>query len=99
MEIKEIANAIRIVSGDTAELPLTYVNAMNMNTNVVDFQFVFANRIVDNQKQETIIKELQRIVMSPQHAKMMLNLLRGQVEGYETKFGTIDIPPVEEKNG
>jgi hypothetical protein len=99
MEIKEMSPTIRVASGDTVDLPITYVNAMNINANVVDFQFVFANQIVDNQKQEIVIKELQRIVMSPQHAKVMLNLLRGQVEGYETKFGTINIPPVEEKNG
>jgi len=98
MEIQKIANAIRVISGDTAELPLTYVNSMSINASVVDFQFVLSNQIVDNHKKEIILKELHRIVMSPQHAKAVLNLLGKQIEEYENRFGTIIIP-VEEKNG
>ena len=98
MEIQKIPNAIRVISGDTAELPLTYVNSMSINASVVDFQFVLSNQIVDNHKKEIILKELHRIVMSPQHAKAVLNLLGKQIEEYENRFGTIIIP-VEEKNG
>lgn len=96
MEIKEITNAIRVVSGDTVELPLTYVNSMSINASVVDFQFVLGNQIVDNNNKEIILKELHRIAMSPQHAKAILNLLGKQIEEYEKRFGTIIIP-VEEK--
>jgi hypothetical protein len=33
-----------------------------------------------------------RVAVSPQHAKLLLNLLRENVEKYEEKFGEIPVP-------
>lgn len=36
-----------------------------------------------------------RVVVSPQHAKLLLNLLHENVEKYEEKFGEISVPKKE----
>lgn len=47
---------------------------------------------VDNDMQHTVITEHNAIVLRPQMAKVLLNLLQENLENYEDKFGEIDLP-------
>lgn len=87
---------VRMVSADRADLPLTYVNAISIEASYMDFHFILANQFSGN-NDEVLVKELHRIVMSPQHAKAVLSMLSKQIKKYEDKFGNI-LTPGEESN-
>lgn len=51
---------------------------------------------IENSRQETIYVEHNSVVMNPYIAKMLMNLLKDNIEKYEKKFGEIKI--VESKS-
>lgn len=65
----------------------------NQGSMILDFKLT-APRFdqADNDSQHTIITEHNAVVMQPQMAKMLLQLLEENIENYEEKFGEIEIP-------
>lgn len=47
---------------------------------------------VDDEVQHTVITQHEPIVLDPQMAKVLLNLLQENLSNYEDKFGEIEIP-------
>lgn len=47
---------------------------------------------VDDDSQHTLITEHDAVVIQPQMAKILLNLLEDNVQEYEEKFGEITVP-------
>lgn len=78
------------------ELTLNYSNAVTINSNYMDFQFVFSQQIVE---ENVVVKELCKVVMSPQHAKVFRDLLDNQIKKYEKYNGEIYTPEIKEQNG
>jgi hypothetical protein len=75
--------------------PSAYCNSAQIVVSFFDFNFDF-NQTVPVQAEEGELPAVstnlvQRIVMSPQHAKAFLNALQQNVDHYERQFG--QIPP------
>jgi hypothetical protein len=52
---------------------------------------------VEENTEHTVITEHDAIVLQPQMAKVLLNLLEENIENYEEKFGEIELPDAEEQ--
>lgn len=63
-----------------------YSNSIQVQLQAFDAQIKFAFQDAD----ETT--ELVNIVLSPQHLKILYQMLGGAVEQYEKEFGNINIP-------
>ena len=69
-------------------LPEYYTDSVNFMTNIYGFTLEFGVM----QQQDDPPRQLVRIKMSPQHAKIMSLLLRKNVTEYERRIGTIILP-------
>ncbi len=77
-------------------LPL-YSNSVQIQLSSWDLSFEFAQLSFIRNEQEgqpatAAVKAVQRIVMSPQHAKAFSEILRQNVEEWEKQFGEIRLP-------
>lgn len=72
-------------------LSAVYANLAVMSTTRNEFVFDFSQMFPPDPRAHV----QARVVMSPQHAKLVLNLLQRNIERYEAQHGTIDanIPP------
>jgi len=78
------------------ESPLLYSNRVQIQLSSWDFNFEFAQLLIVPNDQEgqaatVAVNAIQRIVMSPQHAKAFLEILRQNVEEWEKQFGEIQL--------
>lgn len=81
----------RIENPDT---PTFYVNNVEMRSSQWDVRFVMGE--VDEASDDTLaVKELVRVYMSPQHAKVFAEVLAAQIKRYEDTFGPINVGPLE----
>lgn len=69
-------------------LPEYYTDSVNFMTNIYGFTLEFGVM----QQQDDPPRQLVRIKMSPQHAKIMSLLLRKNVTEYERRIGTVILP-------
>ena len=84
-------NVLRDVPALPEGVPTTYVNSANILSSVYDLTMDMGVIVgVKGGKIETRV--LQRIVMSPSHAKVFLEILKKHVEVYEETFGPIPSP-------
>ncbi|MDG1570122.1 DUF3467 domain-containing protein [Bacillus cereus] len=60
-----------------------YSNSVNVSTNIYDFTLRF------EQKNPSGSTEICSIIMSPEHTKVLANVLMNSVQEYEEKYGTI----------
>lgn len=65
---------------------------------VLDFKKT-APRIdqVGEEQSQTLVTEHNPVLLQPQAAKMMMKILKNNVEKYEEKFGEIELPERNEK--
>jgi hypothetical protein len=69
---------------ENADLPPQYANYFQIGYNSVEFLLDFGRQFGN------AVAELQtRIVTNPAHAKMLCDLLRRSIRGYEDRFGPI----------
>jgi Protein of unknown function (DUF3467) len=69
-----------------------YCNSVRMTIGLWDFRFNIGE--VEEANEEVIrVSEKLSIVMSPQHAKMFLQVFQTNLGRYEEKFGEIKLPP------
>jgi hypothetical protein len=73
---------------DLISLPEYYTDSVNFMTNIYGFTLEFGVM----QQQDDPPRQLVRIKMSPQHAKIMSLLLRKNVQEYERRIGTVILP-------
>lgn len=69
---------------------LLYTNSFNINASAYDFTFKFYR---EERTDETniILNQVAELIMSPQLAKDLINILSGVVESYETDLGKINV--------
>ncbi len=90
---KMIDNQNLVVENQKENSITFYTNAASIIPNYYDFQFVFTNQSLEEAKIPKVIrKELCRVFMSPQHAKVLSTLLTENVKKYEQRFGEIIVP-------
>jgi flagellar protein FlaG len=70
----------------------TYANSVQVRVSVWDFQLVFGLASSDNPEQVTINNK-QSIILSPQQAKALWNVLGQNLAQYEQAFGTLNLEP------
>ncbi len=70
------------------DLPEYYTDSVNFMTNIYGFTLEFGVM----QAQDAPPRQVARIKMSPQHAKIMSLLLRKNVQEYERRIGTVILP-------
>ena len=78
-------------------VPVYYCNIAQIEVNIYDFNFKFG---IKKKRNEPISEEdfdLQ-IIMSPQHAKSLLEALNQTIKNYEENFGIINTEPVKQQN-
>lgn len=78
--------------------PPLYSNNVQILLSTWDFTFEFSQLLLgtpdeENQPPTLSVGAAQRIIMSPQHAKAFLNVLRENVAQWEQQFGEIRLPP------
>lgn len=71
---------------------VVYANQVGISVSPWDFMFQFG---LITETSETVLKAQEQVCvyMSPQHAKVFLDLASRQVTVYEEKFGPIPQPP------
>jgi hypothetical protein len=76
------------VDGES-KLPVFYINGVNVEVSVYDFILNCGLRTVEQKEPSPLVK----IVMSPQHAKVLASLLTNSVNQYEKDLGELPLPP------
>ncbi|WP_242280679.1 DUF3467 domain-containing protein [Bacillus cereus group sp. BfR-BA-01347] len=80
--VVEVAENIGKETQNTTKIA-EYSNSVNVATNIYDFTLSF------EQKNSSGTIEISSIIMSPEHTKVLANLLMSSVNEYEEKYGTI----------
>ncbi|SRR6266542_4050834 len=76
---------------ESVPFPTFYTNNIQINHSLFDFSFLVMDRL--DQESFTI---RARVLMSPTHAKALLNTLQIQVTKYEQRFGELALPKKRE---
>ena len=66
-----------------------YTDFAMIAKNMLGFNLDFMQRVPGRAEQLNVVS---RIAMSPQHAKLLLHLLKKNVKEYEKEFGKIKLP-------
>jgi hypothetical protein len=69
-----------------------YSNSANLEVTPWDFKFVFGALISQGPNKSPKIESRVEVVMSPQHAKAMLNVLSTHLQQYEKQVGEVKLP-------
>lgn len=72
---------------DQDKIESKYTDAVFINFNPFGYSFDFAQSV----PQLKMFKIIQRVSMSPQHAKALVQALQNQVLAYEKQFGEITL--------
>ena len=67
-----------------------YSNAASLSFTPWDFRFTFS-QLVDKGAREAVVQDEACVVLSPQHAKVMVEMLQTTVAQYEAQFGVIPL--------
>lgn len=81
-----------IVLTNQEEAPTFYANNLLLQSSVWDVRLAFG--LLTGATDETlIVRSMVNIILSPQHAKAVSDILRKQVEHYEAAYGPIPSDP------
>jgi hypothetical protein len=69
-----------------------YSNSMTLDITPWDFKFVFGVLVKGEPGQPPMIENRAEVVMSPQHAKAMLDIFTTHLKEYEKNVGEIKLP-------
>ena len=89
--------AERLGTGGAAG-PTAYANSVHILPSSVDLTFVFSQLVLTPGGSSTGPPDvsqalIQRLIMSPQHAKLFLQLLQENITQWEQQFGEIRMSP------
>jgi hypothetical protein len=76
------------------EIPRFYANNTQFQISPWDVSLDFGQIVGQTEDRRLLVENLVRVVMSPQHAKVIAHLLMTQLAMYESEFGTIPSPPI-----
>lgn len=68
-----------------------YTNSVNLAIGYYDFQLLFREQYPSFDGKDTESTNFVRIVMSPQHAKILNKILEKNIIQYEEEFGDINV--------
>ncbi len=77
---------------DSSEIKTYYTNSMSILSSVYDFVLT-VGQMQGTNAEDLHIEQQARIIMSPQHLKVLSRLLAEKMEGYEQAFGKIPEVP------
>jgi Protein of unknown function (DUF3467) len=86
----ETVSGAEIRRRKAADFRSLYANSAQVRTSFYDVSLVFGEISPEGDSIEC--EEHVQIVMSPQHAKVMLQILDRNLRTYEERFGVIDLP-------
>jgi hypothetical protein len=69
-----------------------YANSVQIRVNLWDF-FLLFGRVNQTSPENVDIHNFQGVYLSPQQAKALLNVLKQNVQQYESAFGEIKLEP------
>jgi len=72
-----------------------YVNSAQIEASIWDFRLIFGEMTQSSGK--LLVEQSLAVIMSPQHAKALLNILASNLQEYEKKVGQINLPPRKEE--
>lgn len=72
------------------QIPVFYVNIASASSSVYDFSLLLGNKKDDTNQFTEDDVEL-KLIMSPQHAKAFVNVLKEQIQIYERLYGEINL--------
>lgn len=78
----------------TGDFRETYANSVQVRVNLWDFFLMFGT-MNQTRPDSVTISCFQGIYLSPQQAKALLNVLKQNVQQYESAFGEIKLEPVQ----
>lgn len=80
-------------------IPRVYSNAVKVSRSFYDFQLIFGNVAVNNlgDKPKQLIEPKFIAQLSPQHFKILTQILNKQLQQYEKEYGPISDPPEAKK--
>ena len=78
-----------IPSIKAADFKVVYCNALRMGAGPYDVQFMFGMIQERNGPEDQVVEEQVMVIVSPQHARALMNSLRITLETYENNFGPI----------
>src|SRR5215469_11224459 len=82
----------KIQLSNTPDYRENYANSVQVRVNLWDFLLLFG-RVSQTAPDNVSIHNFQGIYVSPQQAKALLNVLKQNVNQYETAFGEIRLEP------
>jgi len=82
----------RIVLDKAPDYRESYANSVQIRVNLWDF-FLMFGQLDQSEPDNVKIHNFQGVYVSPQQAKALLNVLRHNVEQYESAFGEIRLEP------
>lgn len=75
------------------DFPIYYSNGISITPSYFDFQYTFSNQYLIGEDNNVLArKDLCKIFMSPEHAKVFNNMLSHNINEYEKRFGAIKVP-------
>jgi len=84
--------ADRFVVTTSEQLPAYYSNSEQIMMSIYDFTLILGIQAPPTPDGVRQIKALATVVMSPQHMKVLVNQLAGQLKAYEDRWGPIPDP-------
>ncbi|HEY3926755.1 MAG TPA: DUF3467 domain-containing protein, partial [Candidatus Koribacter sp.] len=79
-----------VVNNEAPVVPTYYANNTGVETSIWDVCLKFAETIeTDKDNNITTVRELAKVRISPQHARVIVGILTKHLENYERDFGTI----------
>jgi hypothetical protein len=82
------AAAGRIETINAGPVPTIYANSIKLRTSVFDIMMELG-QIVDVREDKLLVQNQAIVLMSPQHAKVLSDLLARRLADYERRYGKI----------
>lgn len=84
---------IKLPAGDVPDVPMYYANNTSVETTLWDVCLRFAETIETDREANIIkVREVARVRMSLQHARVIVGILNQHLERYEHDYGAIPGP-------
>ena len=80
----------QVVRKPAEDLRVIYTNSVLVAYSLYDIVFDFG-QIEESSDTKIVTKDLVKVFMSPQHAKVLARVLNERIEKYENRFGPISV--------
>jgi hypothetical protein len=74
------------------DIPVIYANSIELGFSLYDVMLVLGQTIRQD-KETSVVNQVARVMLSPQHAKVIARILAEKLAEYEQRFGPIPADP------